>query len=302
MNKLDHHYSKSLPLAIFLSCILSIGFAQKVTNDFFTLHNIIRGDSVYNTFDKQVELLKTAGFAGVEINQIESFEGMKAALDRYQLKGSYFYVKLKLEEPYIDARLRKCIGKLKGSKTIIAPYILSESKKYKPSTHDADTLVVRLVREIGDWAKEAGLEVAIYPHLGYYVERTDHALDLVKQINRKNVGLTFNLCHYLATSSQAERSEVKPHLKQLKPYLKMITVSGANDVMSQQKNVWEDYILPLGTGSYDTYGLIKYMVKDLKFKNPIGVQCYNIRGKKVTLIQNTMTAWKDYKSRLETDK
>jgi len=287
---------------VLLCCMVTAGFSQKVTNDFFTLHNIIRGDSVYNTFDKQVELLKKSGFAGVEINQIESFDGMKAALDKYQMPGSYFYVKLKLEDPYIDIRLKEDIAKLKGSKTIIAPFILSESKKYKPSTHDADTLVIRLVREIGNWAKEAGLQVAIYPHLGYYVERTDHALALVKQIDRRNIGLTFNLCHWLATTPEQERPGLKSHLKALRPHLKMITVSGANDVISLQKNVWEDYILPLGTGNFDTYGLIKFVVRDLNFEGPIGVQCYNIKGDKPALVKSTMLAWKDYKSRLESGK
>jgi hypothetical protein len=46
----------------------------------------------------------------------------------------------------------------------------------------------------------------------------------------------------------------------------MITVCGANDVVSKQKTIWDDYILPLGKGTFDTYSLIEYMVKDLKFK------------------------------------
>ena len=285
---------------VWLGCA-TIASAQKVTNDFFALHNIIRGDSTYNTFDKQVELVKKAGFDGIEINQVDSFEGMKAALDKHQFTGSYFYIKLKLEEPYVDKRVAAYIQQLKGTNTIISPFIVSESKRFKPSSHDADTLVVRLVRKIADWAKEADLEVAIYPHFSFVIERTDHALALVKQINRKNVGLTFNLCHWLATTSQLERSELKSHLKELKPYLKMMTICGANDVMTQQKTVWDDYILPLGTGSFDTYGLLKYMLKDLKFKKPIGVQCYNIKGDKPQLVQNTITVWKGYKSRLENE-
>ena len=72
--------------------------AQSITNPFFTLHNIIRGDSTYNTFDKQVELVKKAGFDGIEINQLDNFTGMKAALDKYQFPGSYFYVKVDLDE------------------------------------------------------------------------------------------------------------------------------------------------------------------------------------------------------------
>jgi hypothetical protein len=116
------------------------------------------------------------------------------------------------------------------------------------------------------------------------------------------VGLSFNLCHWLATTSLAERVDLKNHLKELKPYLKMITISGANDIISQKKSVFDDYILPLGTGSFDTYDLLKYMVKTIKYKKPIGVQCYNIKGNKPQLIQNTMYVWNQYKTRLEAEK
>lgn len=293
---------KYITIILLLSCSLNIGLAQKLTNPFFVLHNIIRGDSTYNTFDKQIELVKQTGFDGIEINQLESFEGMKAALDKQQFMGSYFYVKIKLEEPHIDKRLENYIQQLKGTKTIIAPYFISDSKQFKPSAHDADTLVVRLVRQVADWAKAAGLQVAIYPHIGFYVERTDHALTLVKEINRKNVGLTFNLCHWLATTSLSERSQLKPHLKELRPYLKMITICGANDVITSQKTIWDDYILPLGTGSFDTYNLVKYCVKDLKLKVPIGVQCYNIKADKPQLVQNTMRVWQQYKVQLAAEK
>ena len=283
-----------------IGCV-TIASAQKIKNDFFTLHNIIRGDSTYNTFDKQVEFIKKAGFDGIEINQTQSFEGMKAALDKHQFTGSYFYVRIELKEPYIDKRLEQYIQQLKGSKTIIAPFIIATAS-FKPSSHEADTLVVRLLTQISDWAKASGLQVALYPHHGFYVERTDHALTLIKQIDRKNVGLTFNLCHWLATTSNSERLALKPHLKELKPYLKMVTICGANDVITQQKTIWDDYILPLGSGSFDTYGLLKYIIKDLKMRVPIGVQCYNIKSDKPQLVLNTISVWQDYKKRLENEK
>jgi hypothetical protein len=126
-------------------------------------------------------------------------------------------------------------------------------------------------------------------------------LQLAQKINRKNVGLTFNLCHWLATTRLNERSNLKSHLKELKPYLKMITISGANNVISEKKAVFDDYILPLGTGNFDTYDLVNFMVNDLKYKNPIGVQCYNIKGNKQQLIENTIGVWKAYKTRLENE-
>ena len=286
-------------LLLILICSNSL-FAQKVKNEFFALHNIIRGDSTYNTFDKQVELVKNAGFDGIEINQIESFDGMKSALDQFQFKGSYFYVKLQLGDP-IDHRLENAIHKLKGTHTIIAPYMLSDTKRFKPNSPEGDSEAIRLLQLISTWSKKSGLQVAIYPHFGFYVERTDHALQLAQKVNRKNVGLSFNLCHWLATTSLTERTHLKSHLKDLKPYLKMITISGANDIISQKKSIFDDYILPLGTGSFDTYDLLKYIVKTIKYKKPIGVQCYNIKGNKPQLIQNTMYVWNQYKTRLETE-
>ena len=293
---------KKLLVFILLTLFTKISFAQKVKNEFFAFHNIIRGDSIYSTFDKQVELIKNAGFDAIEINQIDSFEGMKAALDQHDFKGAYFYIKVKLEQPYLDPRLENYIQQLKGSKTIIAPYIVSESKKFSPSSTDADTLVIRLIKQIALWSKKSDLQVAIYPHFGFYVERTDHALALVKEINIKNVGLSFNLCHWLATTSSNERLEIKQHLKTLLPYLKMISISGANDLITKQKNIWVDYILPLGQGSFDTYNLVKFLVIDLKFKNPIGVQCYNIKGSKTELINTTIQAWNTIKNQLEQQK
>ena len=286
-------------ILLILICSNSV-LAQKVKNEFFALHNIIRGDSTYNTFDKQVELVKNAGFDGIEINQIESFDGMKSALDQFQFKGSYFYVKIQLGDP-IDNRLESAINKLKGTNTIIAPYILADTKRFKPNSPEGDSEAIKLLQLISMWSKKSGLEVAIYPHFSFYVERTDHSLQLAQKVNRKNVGLSFNLCHWLATTSLAERAYLKNHLKELKPYLKMMTISGAYDVISQKKSIFDDYILPLGTGNFDTYDLVKFMVKTIKYKNPIGVQCYNIKGNKPQLIRNTMSVWNGYKTRLENE-
>lgn len=289
-------------LAVALLWTLTAFPACAQHNFFFPLHNIIRGDPVYDTFDKQVAFVKKTGYDGIEINQVDSFKDMKAALDRHRFPGAFFYVKVKLEEPFFEPLLEESIRQLKGSKTIIAPYIVSESKQYKPSSGEADELAVKLIRQVADWAGQSGLEVAIYPHVFFYVERAGHALELAQKTGRKNVGLTFNLCHWLATTDQDARNTLRDDLARMLPYLKMITICGANDVLSQQKNIWDDYILPLGTGSFDTYGLVKYVVKDLKFKGPIGVQCYNIKGDKQALVRNTMTAWKGYKTRLRAEK
>mgnify|MGYP002777680170 CR=1 FL=1 len=295
-------------LLILLCFIGSMALAQlpkdkrrTLTNDFFVLHNAIRGDSTYDTFDEQVALIKRLGFDGVEINQLDSFEGMKAALDRHQFTGSYFYIKINVDSPVLDPRIEPYIRQLKGSKTILAPFIVSDGKRHTPSSGGADSLVVRYLRQMSDWAKAAGLEIALYPHYNFYVERLEHALRLVRQTDRPNVGLTFNLCHWLATTPRAERGNWKALLTTLKPNLKMMTISGANDVDAPSggpRGVWNEYILLLGTGSFDTFELVRYAAQDLGFRGPIGVQFYSLPGDKPTNLRNTMAVWQQFNNRL----
>jgi sugar phosphate isomerase/epimerase len=284
-----------------LCCVFDASFAQKIKNDFFAFHNMIAEDSTYDSVDKQIGLVKSAGYDGIEINDHDNFDEMKTALDKHAFKASFFYVQISLEPPYMEDRLEDHIGQLKGSKTIIAPFIVSKSKSF-PGDPEADTLLIRLMRQLADWADKSGLQVAIYPHFGLYVARSDQALSIIKAVHRKNLGLSFNLCHWLATTQPQERSQLKPLLKELSPYLKMITICGANDVVSPKPTLWDDYILPLGTGSFDTYGLLKYCLLDLRLSVPIGVQCFNIKTDHYQLVQNTMLVWKQYKKRLTAGK
>ncbi|MFC5410342.1 sugar phosphate isomerase/epimerase family protein [Larkinella bovis] len=278
------------------------GLAQGISNHFFVLHNAIRGDSTYKTFDQQVAFIKSLGYDGVEINQLDSFDGMKTALDKHGFTGSYFYIKIDLDAP-LDPRIEPDIRALKGSKTVLAPYLVSDKKRFTAPSARADSIVVRYLTQLADWAKAANLQIAIYPHVAFYVERVDHARQLVRQIDRPNVGLTFNLCHWLATTPKAERADWKGLLTTLKPHLKMITISGANNVDAATLDngptgIWNQYILPLGTGSFDTYELVRFAVQDLKFRGPIGVQCYAMKGDKPTNLRNTMAVWQQYKARL----
>jgi sugar phosphate isomerase/epimerase len=270
--------------------------AQPITNPFFVLHNGIRGDSVYKTFGQQVALVKSLGYAGIEINQIESLPGMKAALDSVQLPGAYYYVRLTVGAP-LDARLPTYLGQLRGSNTIIAPYLIGDRTK------TPDSVVVRQLRELADLARTHNLDVALYPHVGFWLERTDHAQRLVRQVGRPNVGLAFNLCHFLATTTAAERTAWSAHLRALGPDLKLVTICGADDAdvpteARQQGLLWDTYLKPLGTGTFDTFGLVKYLTRDLRYQGSIGLQCYALKGNKPTNLRQAMAVWQGYLRRL----
>ncbi|MBA4166326.1 MAG: sugar phosphate isomerase/epimerase [Chitinophagaceae bacterium] len=284
-------------IAFLLFCCLlcANGYSQEIKNPFFTLYNIISGDPTYNTVEKQIKFVKETGYDGIEINEPENFEAVKSALDKLNFPGAYFYFMVDIDLPTLDDRLKAYISQLRGTNVILAPYIKSGSNKSVSPSPETDAKVVKLLRRLSKWAARKHLQIAVYPHFGFYAARTDRTLELVKQVNRKNVGMSFNLCHWLATTKGEERNMLQPVLKDIMPYLKMVTISGANDVISKKKFIWDDYIMPLGKGSFDTYKMVDYIVKDLHYKGPIGVQCYGLKVDKVWLVKYTMESWNNYK-------
>ena len=85
----------------------------------------------------------------------------------------------------------------------------------KPSSDDLDDRAVTIFREIADMAAHSGLRVALYPHKGSYVERVEDAVRLAKKVDRKNVGVSFNLCHFLWVD---DAQNLERRLKEAEPY------------------------------------------------------------------------------------
>jgi sugar phosphate isomerase/epimerase len=252
-------------LLIVFSALGHACLAQQLSNEFFVFQNIFSGDNVHNNYDSQVKFVKSLGFDGIEIGSEESFEGMIAAIEENKFKCSSFYVKIKLEDQGISPLLQSAIQRLKGTGAVISPHIIRETKRSEGPNETDDAAAVRLLRELSDLCKQSGLQVALYPHLNFYLETTDHALALAKKLNRKNVGLGFNLCHWLATTNEVQRKDLYPHLRALSPCMKMMSICGANDVFSSRQNIWDDYILPLGQGSFQTGALVEYVTRELGY-------------------------------------
>lgn len=285
---------KILFFAVFIQLAL-LSHAQKLRNEFFVFHNMIRGDNTYTSYDSQVKFVKSQGFDGIEIGSEESFNEMFDAIEKNKFKCSSFYVKLNVEDEHISPALASAIKKLKGSGAVVSPSIVRKTKKSGGPSEAEDEALVKLLQELSTLCAASDIQVAIYPHWSFYLETTHHALALVNKVNRKNVGLGFNLCHWLATTEQQERANLYPHLQTLRPYIKMISICGANNVTSKEPTIWDDYILPLGQGSFDTKGLVEYITGELKYPGPIGIQAFNIKGDKAALVLSTTEAVKQLK-------
>jgi sugar phosphate isomerase/epimerase len=162
----------------------------------------------------------------------------------------------------------------------------------KPSDPSADPYAVKILREMSDLARDSGAQLLLYPHQGCWIERIEDSIRVADKVDRANVGVMFNLCHWLRVD---EQRDYKPLLKQAMPRLWAVSINGADQF--DDKPGWDHYIQPLDCGSFDVGGLLKTL-KELGYKGPIGLQCYGIGGDAREHLARSMAAWQKLSANL----
>lgn len=203
------------------------------------------------------------------------------------------YVAINLDkDPVYAPDLKDQIRKLKGTDTIFWLCVLGRTGK------DRDDRVVEVIRDLATVAEEAGVRIAIYPHIGHYTGTAREALRVVKKVDRKNVGVTITLCHDLAGDQGSELAQV---VDEVAPHLFVVTINGADQKEKGKPLGWDRLIQPLGQGNFDVYGFLKKL-KSVGYAGPIGLQCYGLKGDPMVHLRQSITAWKEYSARLAAEK
>ena len=106
---------------------------------------------------------------------------------------------------------------------------------------------------------------------------------VARKCKRDNVGVMFNLCHYLKVEP---KTDLKTALTEAKPLLWQVSTCGAE----KGGNSWGQLIQTLDRGSYDQAALFQ-MLRELGFKGNVGFQCYAIRGDSQDNLKRSIEAW-----------
>jgi sugar phosphate isomerase/epimerase len=140
------------------------------------------------------------------------------------------------------------------------------------------------VRQTVDMADKLGIRVALYPHHGFALQTISQAVDWVQKVNHPNLGVMFNLCHFLKNENV---DDLEATLNKVRPYLFAVSTSGAT-VGGRQ---WSELIQPLDEGDFPQERLLKQL-KEMQFKGPVSLQCYGLQGDKAKNLERSMEAWK----------
>ncbi len=256
-------------------------------NPFFAMDTGTR-DENHRSPREQVDMLHALGYDGIDHTGCKDLEPLIARLDERGMRLFALYLDVwvgKNRNQYNDG-LEEAIRLLNGRD--VALWVPLRSEDFPVSSPEGDEYAVSMVEKIADLAAGSGLRVALYPHTGFWMEKVEDAIRIARKINRPNVGVTFNLCHWLKVSRREELNSV---LKEAFPFLSMVTINGADAGDS-----WKQLIQPLGSGDYDVFEVIKYL-RTLKYGGPIGLQGYGIGGDVLDNLGRSMNAWRSYQGR-----
>ena len=212
-------------------------------NPFFAFDNGVgRGDGW--SPEKQAVTLARLGYAGIGYTGLDDLATRQAAFQTASLRIFSVYVAADVAKtPAFDPRLPESFPQLAATGTDVWLTL--------PGKSSNDESAVAIVRELAEAAARHGVRIVLYPHKGFFVATAEDALRVVRQVNRPNVGLTFNLAHELAAGHAGRLALI---IKAIAPHLMLVSVNGADP-----SGGWEQFIRPLDEGSLDVAAVLRHL-------------------------------------------
>lgn len=272
---------RSLTLALALS--VGHGYADDriklFAPEFFAFENGVR----FGTTEEQIKVLKELGYDSFGSAKPHNLPARLKLHQEADLRISSLYLGGKIgggkDLHAINPAIAEAVHQLKGHDTIIELYVQGGSK-------NTDEEATAFVREVAALAKAAGLRVVLYPHAGFYIDTIGDAVRIAKLANRDNVGVMFNLCHFLKVEP---KSNLHKTLENAGDLLWRISTCGA-DIDGKD---WNSLIQTLDQGSFDQCSFLSTLRK-LRFSGDIGLQCYAVKGDPRKNLALSITAWRKH--------
>jgi len=251
-------------------------------------------DAKKRTLAEQAEMLAELGFDGAGHVGLENVAERVRTLDEAGLKLFLMGLRVNLaaeDRPYL-AQVKEVLPTVKGRN--VAMYVTLVGMK--PGDPAGEPVAVPRLRELADLVRASGVHVVLYPHTGDWLVRVNHAVRLAEKVDRPNLGVIFNLCHFLRNEDPDTLDAV---LQSARPHLFLVSINGAEPEAKSEPG-WAKLIQPLDQGTLDIYALLKTLDR-LEYAGPVALMCYGIGGDARDHLARSMAEWRRLQDRLHRD-
>lgn len=259
---------------------------------FFAMHTGTGGGPV----EAQAELVRELGFDGLAWD-LADLPAARRACEARGMDLASAYAVLTLPAPGAaaaddDASARALAARLQPLHAALRALAGGPGQLWLAVAHEGratrdprgDDAALQALRALLPTARAAGVEIALYPHHGCWLETVDDARRLLARIDDPALGACFNLCHHLRASDARDGDDA---LRACASRLFAVTVHGA-DVDGGD---WPTLIRPLDEGDHDLRRLLATL-DAIGYRGPIGLQGFGLQAPPREHLARSLAAWR----------
>ncbi len=251
------------------------------------------------SFADRCEITRAAGYDAIQTVIWDGSgweQGLELATveDRFGLTVSGVYTVLDLalgeDDPRNSGLLRMIETMPEGSMVELA--IKSAGTGVPPSDPRGDARVVAWHSQALAIAERRSIQVLIYIHLQFWVDKHDDAIRLCGKIDHPNLGLTFSSFQWYA----ADGRDIGGLLKRAVPWIRRANFSGSR--RSALGFFQVATIEPLDTGELDNFAILARLTH-LGYHGPLGYNGWHEGGDPFVKLERSLRALKDMQRRVD---
>jgi len=254
----------------------------------------------YNTqgvydFETQCQMVKELGYDGIHFSawdgtRWETTRKLASVKEKYGLDVSGIYTVLHLEagadHPKVSGLLTM-LRELEGVKTINLS-IQSAGVGLERGDESGDAAVISFLREALAICEERDLEILLYTHLGFWMDRHHIAKRICDKIGHPRLGMVFTGYHWFAI----EGGNPAPLLREIVPNLRQVHLSGSR----RSPIGWAGVATtePIDVGECDNLALVATL-QHLGYRGPYGYLGWDEGGNPYVKLRRSLAALKEIK-------
>ena len=250
-------------------------------------------------FDARCEMLAELGYDATYLTlwdeaawaDVRRLGGVR---ERHGLGVAAVFAELFIDAPADDpgnGRVLDLLRTLEGTRTVELT-LRWRDPAGTPSDPAGDAPARRWLERLLPVAAERGITLALYPHIRWWLERTEAAVQLCRAIDHPLLRMTFPAFHWYAVDGQ----DLPARLREVAPYLALVNVCGSRRYDNGSGN--PATIEPLDDGELDVFALLG-AVRAVGYDGPVGIQGYSVGGDAYAKLRRSLAAFRDIERRLD---
>lgn len=231
---------------------------------------------------EQVALAADLGYSGIGWG-IWRTDEVRAACDERGLRLESVYVVLDVtaEPGPKEAQLANAISSLSPGGAV---WLALESGAHETSDPAGDGAARATIERVAAMAEKVDARISLYPHHSSWLETFEDALRIAEAVDRPDVGVNFNLCHWIRNHPGAP--DPAPLLERAGDRLFAVTVNGAD----REGVEWSSLIQPLDRGTYEVGPLLQSL-EAMGYEGPFGLQGFGLKEPPREHLTRSIAAW-----------